>query len=92
MVEDFYRRRGLPVRYQIAPVVEPPVLEERLAARGYVIEAPTLVQTAERRRTCSRRRPRPPPGVALEVADAIDDAWVAAYGRRTATMRRSYAA
>lgn len=46
VVEEFYRRRELPVRYQIGPVVEPPALDEQLAARGYAIEASTTVQVA----------------------------------------------
>jgi GNAT superfamily N-acetyltransferase len=46
VVEDFYRRRRLPVRFQLGPVVEPQDLESRLATRGYEIEARSFVQTA----------------------------------------------
>lgn len=46
VVEEFYRRRGLPVRYQLGPFVEPPALDGQLAARGYAIEASTTVQVA----------------------------------------------
>ena len=47
LVEEFYRRRGLPVRYQLSPVVAPPELERSLVARGYAVEATSLVQTAD---------------------------------------------
>jgi GNAT superfamily N-acetyltransferase len=46
LVESFYRRRGLPVRYQLSPVAAPAGLEQELAARGYEVEAPVTVQTA----------------------------------------------
>lgn len=46
IAEEFYRRRELPVRFQLGPVVEPPELEPHLAARGYEIEARSLLQVA----------------------------------------------
>jgi GNAT superfamily N-acetyltransferase len=46
VAEDFYRRRDLPVRFQLGPATEPPELEQHLAARGYEIEARSLLQVA----------------------------------------------
>ncbi|MBY0274439.1 hypothetical protein K2Z84_03785, partial [Candidatus Binatia bacterium] len=46
VVEDFYRRRDLPVRFQLGAVSEPADLERHLAARGYEIEARSLLQVA----------------------------------------------
>jgi len=96
IVEDFYRRRGLPVRYQIGAVVEPPGLEEQLAARGYVIEAATVVQTATVADVLAS--PAPAAAVQVDAVDATDERWLAAHGaahgddpaqrRRVATYAR----
>lgn len=45
-VEEFYRSRGLPARYQICPAAQPADLDAILAARGYRLDAPTSVQVA----------------------------------------------
>ena len=45
-VEAFYHERGLPARFQICPAMQPPELDEVLAARGYRATARTAVQTA----------------------------------------------
>lgn len=45
MVEAFYARRNLPARFQMCPAAQPPELDRILAARGYTLEAPTLVQS-----------------------------------------------
>ena len=45
-VGAFYRARRLPPRLQITPAALPDGLDALLAARGYVAEAPTAVQTA----------------------------------------------
>ena len=90
VVEEFYRRRGLPVRFEINPAAEPPELDEILAARGYVVEAPTFLEVAETERVLAATTPRPgdalgdiadADGFELRVVDAIDDAWIAAYAR-----------
>jgi GNAT superfamily N-acetyltransferase len=44
--EAFYRRQGLPPRFQVSPAVEPPDLDAVLERRGYRAEAPTSVQLA----------------------------------------------
>jgi ribosomal protein S18 acetylase RimI-like enzyme len=78
VVEDFYRRRGLPVRYQVGAVVEPPGLEEQLAARGYVIEAATVVQTATVADVIAASAPVA--GVQVDALDAADEHWLAQHG------------
>ncbi len=45
-VESFYRARGLPARFQVGPAAQPEGLDDRLDARGYGVEAPTLVLSA----------------------------------------------
>ena len=45
-VETFYRDRDRPPRFQMSPAAEPGELDAMLAARGYGIEAPVVVQCA----------------------------------------------
>lgn len=45
-VEAFYGAKGLPTRFMVSPACEPGTLDQFLAARGYVIDAPTDVQWA----------------------------------------------
>lgn len=78
LVEEFYRRRRLPVRYQLAPVTAPSGLDARLAARGYVVEAPTLVQTADASRVVAATASAGG-GWEVTLADAACDAWLEAY-------------
>jgi ribosomal protein S18 acetylase RimI-like enzyme len=47
LVEAFYQRHNAPARYQISPAAQPAPLDDVLAERGYVIDAPTNVQTAD---------------------------------------------
>jgi GNAT superfamily N-acetyltransferase len=78
IAESFYRRRDLPVRFQLGPVVEPPELEPQLAARGYEIEARSMLQVARiadvLRATADAGRGR----LCTEVAERPDAAWLAA--------------
>ena len=74
LVEDFYRVRDLPVRYQLSAIASPPELDDVLAARGYEVEAATLVQTADASGvsdSCALDG-------ALDVAvvDAVDERWL----------------
>jgi GNAT superfamily N-acetyltransferase len=46
LVEAFYVRRGLPARFQICPAAQPADLDDILAQRGYLVDAPTYVQTS----------------------------------------------
>jgi len=45
-VEQFYRERGLPPRYQICSAAQPKDLVQRLTERGYTTDAYTCVQIA----------------------------------------------
>lgn len=71
-VERFYGERGLPSRYQVTPVSQPPALKDRLLARGYVKDAPTAVRTCDL--TPLARLPATP-GLAVELAAAPSDVW-----------------
>jgi ribosomal protein S18 acetylase RimI-like enzyme len=44
--EEFYRRRDCPPRFQVSTASAPDRLAAYLAARGYIAEAPTLVERA----------------------------------------------
>ncbi|MCA9874116.1 MAG: GNAT family N-acetyltransferase [Anaerolineales bacterium] len=61
LVEAFYGRRQAVPRFQICPAAQPEGLDAALAARGYVLDAPTYVQTAVllqvQAQTLSSRRP-----------------------------------
>jgi hypothetical protein len=47
IVEDFFGRRGLPVRYQLSPAAEPAgLVDDVLAARGFQIETSADIQVA----------------------------------------------
>ena len=77
MVEDFYRHRELPVRFQMSPAALPEGLDDVLEARGYEIEEPTLVLVAETARVVERTQGHDAREVT--VGDAIDEYWVAEY-------------
>jgi ribosomal protein S18 acetylase RimI-like enzyme len=71
--EAFYRRRRLPVRFQLCPASDPPELDAALAERGYAASTPTLVQTAPIHALGA---------VASDdasVSETFDEAWLAAY-------------
>jgi ribosomal protein S18 acetylase RimI-like enzyme len=44
-VEEFYHARNLPVRFQICPAAQPPILDRLLAQHGFRAVARTAVQT-----------------------------------------------
>jgi N-acetylglutamate synthase len=75
VAEDFYRRRRLPVRFQLGPVVEPRDLESRLAARGYEIEARSLMQTATLDDVLAATAGGPAASLRAAVTAAPDRAW-----------------
>jgi GNAT superfamily N-acetyltransferase len=77
MVEDFYRHRELPVRFQMSPASRPDGLDDLLEMRGYEIEEPTLVLTAETARVVDRTR-RDDAGEVV-VGEGIDEFWVGEY-------------
>src|SRR5919197_976617 len=76
-VEADYRHRGLPVRFQMSPAALPEGLDDALETRGYEIEEPTLVLTAETARVIAHTRRDDAREVT--VGDGIDEYWVAEY-------------
>ena len=80
-VEGFARRHGIDACVQVSPASEPADLPARLAARGYVAEARTLVEVADAGEVTGRLADAAPADPALEVAlaDAPDDAWLDAW-------------
>ena len=78
--EAFYEARKLPTRYQISPAAQPVDLDDQLAARGYVAVARTAVQIAPLTTLLAKTPPlRQYPAFAIEVAEAFDADWFAAY-------------
>ena len=71
-VERFYSERGLPSRFQITPVSEPPALRDQLLARGYVEETPTAVRTCDLAPLAGRPVTR---GMVVELTAAPSEAW-----------------
>jgi len=91
LVDDFYRRWNEPVRYQISPAAQPSDLDERLADRGYEIEAPVDIQTAALPDVLARTEASEGT-TSVRITDRVDEPWLATtvelFGRGdTATMR-----
>jgi ribosomal protein S18 acetylase RimI-like enzyme len=77
VVADFYRERGLPVRYQLSPAAQPPDLDEQLARDGYEIEAPVDILVADLVAVLTRTATQ----WDVAVAAGISDEWARDYGR-----------
>jgi GNAT superfamily N-acetyltransferase len=77
MVEDFYRVRRLPARFQMTPAALPVGLDDELETRGYEIEEPTLVLTADTGRVAQRTRRDD--ASAVTVGEGIDEYWAAEF-------------
>ena len=73
LVEAFYTRRGLPARFQICPAAQPAELDSILAQRGYLMDAPTFVQSAQVSNVLERLPFRQEPAVSLH--SEIPEAW-----------------
>jgi ribosomal protein S18 acetylase RimI-like enzyme len=80
-VEAFARVHGIDACVQVSPASEPADLPSRLAARGYVAEARTLVQVADAAAVAERLTGAVPadPALQITVADAPDAAWLDAW-------------
>lgn len=80
-VEAFARDHGIDACVQVSPASEPSDLPARLASRGYVAEARTLVQVADAHVVADRLAGarHVDPALAVTVADAPDDAWLDAW-------------
>jgi len=76
LVAELYRRRGLPVRYQLGPVVAPPALEESLVARGYEVEPASWCRSRTRAASSRRRQQQ---RARSRWHGAVDEAWLAAH-------------
>lgn len=72
-VEEFYRRRHLPARYQICPAAQPADLDDILAARGYTATARTFVQTATIDSLRLHSSPHPVP--AVTISETFAERW-----------------
>jgi GNAT superfamily N-acetyltransferase len=73
-VEAFYRERGLPARFQITPSSDPADLDDRLARRGYTIDAPVDILVADIAEVLATRR-EASSGMSGRTDDALDLRW-----------------
>ena len=79
-VEQFYKQRNLPPRFQICPAMQPAHLDDVLAARGYQSVARTAVQVTELSTILTQTPPlQRRPEFKIEVAEEFDEPWFAAY-------------
>lgn len=79
-VEAFYAARNLPARYQICPAQIPADLDQMLAARGYVEDASTQVQTATADRVLANiAQTNMPADWTIDVPETFGATWFATY-------------
>jgi GNAT superfamily N-acetyltransferase len=78
--EGFYAARGAVPRFQLFPGGEPPALDATLEARGFALESPVSVQTAQ---ADALAAVEPGPGLRAEVADGVGAAWWSIAGERS---------
>ena len=77
LVEDFYARRQAPARFQVCPAAQPADLDARLVERGYRLDAPTLVQTADLATVLGRTEGGH--GWTVQVAASLTETWFDTY-------------
>jgi ribosomal protein S18 acetylase RimI-like enzyme len=77
--EAFYAGLGQQARFQLSPASQPPDLDARLAARGYVVEAPVRVQAASVADVAGHARAA---GVTACVLERPEAEWLELAGRR----------
>jgi ribosomal protein S18 acetylase RimI-like enzyme len=77
-VENLYQAHGITPCFHISPAVQPADLDERLEARGYVVQAPTLVQCAE---VADVLDCLPVAPADVDISSAPSDAWMDAWWR-----------
>jgi GNAT superfamily N-acetyltransferase len=73
--EDFYRARSLRPTFHISPATVPPDLVDLLTARGYVVEAPSQVWSADPRQILAATHRTSSGKMAL--SESPDSAWLA---------------
>jgi N-acetylglutamate synthase len=71
-VEAFYRARGAPASFQITDAAVPRGLDAHLAACGYVVQSPVVVETIGLEQF---RFPGQPPQLTTSVASSPSDDW-----------------
>jgi ribosomal protein S18 acetylase RimI-like enzyme len=76
-VEAFYAARNLPAYYHTCPAALPADLDDVLTKRGYIVEAPTLVQIAHVGDVLERTRDRRSDAVTL--ANQFHEDWFKTY-------------
>ncbi|MFG1820291.1 GNAT family N-acetyltransferase [Kribbella sp. NPDC049174] len=77
-VENLYQAHGITPCFHVSPAAQPTDLDDRLEARGYVVQAPTLVQCAEVADLLDRLPDVP---VDVNISSVPDDAWMDAWWR-----------
>lgn len=77
-VENLYQAHGITPCFHVSPAVQPTDLDERLAARGYLVNTPTLVMCAEVADILERL---PELTVDVNISSAPDDDWMDAWWR-----------
>jgi ribosomal protein S18 acetylase RimI-like enzyme len=77
-VETHYLSQGLVPRFQVGPSSRPEGLDELLAARGYAIGTPTLVQAAQIAKVLDLI---PDDGRRVNISSTPDDAWMELWWR-----------
>jgi ribosomal protein S18 acetylase RimI-like enzyme len=76
-IAEFARQHGIACGVQVSPLdIHAPLMDE-LAARGWEIQQPVLVLTADTERVAADADP----GLPLQVTDTATPEWVAAWGR-----------
>lgn len=74
--EAWYAARGRPAYFKMTVAAQPSGLDDFLAQRGYLREAPTSVQT---RPLADAPDPELPAGFRFAAGTRVDEAWVARY-------------
>ena len=73
MCEAVYAAQGLPSMFKMTPASQPAELDALLAARGYVLDAPTSVQVLD------LAGEAPAPARSAELSPELTEAWFSAY-------------
>ncbi|MFK4084135.1 GNAT family N-acetyltransferase [Kribbella sp. NPDC020789] len=72
-VESLYQAHGITPSFQISPAAQPTDLDDQLAARGYVLKNPTLVQSAAVAEVLAAL---PTPSVDVNISSVADESWM----------------
>jgi N-acetylglutamate synthase len=73
-VEDFYRTQNLPPTFHLSPATAPANLDDLLAKRGYIIEAPSQVWSATPTKILAATRSTSP--THITVSETPDNSWL----------------